>query len=344
MVSKELLEAEKIVENQGTQRLRELQEKGENAQCEETQSMEDLQEAGDEAARFNSVGLMGIVAQIEKYLNDEKQIPHFYYTNAAIKAGLPSTICRQDRINKFLSGLKRPSDKEIREITEILLMVLQKLLASPEQQTYQDAVLQLKERIKHLKDDRKLSHNAIATRAQVSHKTLADIIDDDMQGHNRHQCPWDILKKLENAENEIQEQKDYTAQRQKIMQPGRNNSKINPKIPGEYEFINPDEPCLYCSAKWTHLHRTGEDAWGNIIMTCITCNRDNLINVKKIAKRPKALFRPYKPCPWCKAPWENQIRDCLSENGIIIYTCNVCENENVIVPINGRTAVTTGGR
>ena len=300
-----------------------------------------------ETAEYTKQGLISMIVDANYFLNVQKQIPHFYFTDAAIEAGLPPTICRPNRIEAFLRGNKHHDEKQIKEMARIFLKVMIKIIESPHFQTYHQAMVELKERIHQLKQDG-YSHNQIALQAQVSHKTLTDIINDqEMDSHRRHRCPWELLKKLENAEDEIQSQREYTAHRQRIMRPGKSSPNIRAKKPGEYDLIKPNEACLKCGAAWTHLNRNGEDTWGNIIMTCITCSKDNFIDVKTIVKKHtnrQTEFEPFGPCPKCGAPWANQVRDYLNMSGLITYKCTVCENENTINPKNCKTIITVGGK
>ena len=305
----------------------------------------------EETLELTRQGLIRIIMETNRILN-EKQIPNFYFTNAAIEASLPPQICRPGRIEAFLSNNKQHDEEQVRNIASIFLRVLAKLMEHPYAQTYHQAMIELKERIDNLKEQG-YSHNLIALQAQVSHKTMTDIInDEEMDSHRRHRCPWELLKRLENAEEEIKSQREYTAHRQRIMRPGKSSPNIEPKKPGEYDFIKTNEACLKCGATWTHLYRNGEDNWRNIIMTCITCNKDNFIDFKTIPKKHangRPRFEPFGPCPNCGAPWANQVRDYLSVSGLITYKCTVCENENVItpknnIPKNGKTNIPVGGK
>ena len=274
----------------------------------------------------------------------KKQLPHFYLNESANKLGISIQTCRPSKIDSCLRNTIQ-DQTQVRDLLLILMDVELRLMNSPIDETYYEAMRSLKSRIKELKQN-DYSHNQIAIQANLSHKTLSDIIRDrESDSHRRHRCPWDLLEKLRNAEEKIETQREYTSHQQKIMRPGKNGGfPAAPRMPTEYDFIEPDDPCLKCGASWNHLYRNGNDLWNHAVMTCITCNKDNLINLGKILARRTNKHRRLEtngPCPQCLAPWQNQVREGINPERKAVYTCNICQGENILekrqpTPIGGR--------
>ena len=302
-----------------------------------------MREEAERNADPNS--LKGVRQSINSFYTqlERKKIPGFYFTEAAVKLGIPTQTCRPSKIESILRGTNQDT-KQYRDMLSILLETYNRLRNTPEDQTYHQATRCLKKRINDLKKD--YSHNQIAIQANLSHKTLTDLIqDDERESYRRHRCPWDLLEKLEDAEEKIEIQKDYTSHQQKIMRPGKNGGTTSaPKKPTEYDLIEPGDPCLKCGASWNHLNKNGEDIWQNVIMTCIICSKDNLINLEIIRRRhqqEKRTFEYEGKCPGCLAPWQNQIREGTNQDQNPVYTCNICYRENIIE--HGKTVI-PGGR
>lgn len=236
----------------------------------------DLAAVKEEAKREARPKLLQATTELVQLLVIRKKLPHFYFVDAAALAEISPHTCRQWKVSTW--PLTRELDQNrLYKIYEILLKVYLRLIYYPASETYPQAIERLKVRIIYLKAFG-LTHNQIAIQAGVSHKTLADILDKPPEeAHRNRRCPWELLEKLSTAEDTAKQRKENRIQASHYWLRGENQEEEILKPPPPEATINPGDNCTKCSMPWSHLHEDGQDAWGNTIMTCRTCGKNNTL-------------------------------------------------------------------
>ena len=274
----------------------------------------------------------------------QKQLPPFYFAQAATEVGIAPQIYRYWRIDNWPIHLHHNDDR-LQSIVQVLERVHIRLCRYPTTETYPQAVQNLRDRIDHLKNDG-FSHNRIAQHLRFSFRTLADITKPDPEGkHRPRHCPWSLLEKLEDAEERINTQV-HSRTATNLMPRGNRaeDEELLPPPPLPEHLIQPHDNCRKCGATWVHLYENGSDVHKTPIFTCRTCGKDNLVNMgpqggtstpRGDAPREEFIER-YAPCWNCKGPWHNLSRDGEDQWGNVLYTCVLCTYQN---RVSGRRRV-----
>ncbi len=286
----------------------------------------DLRQSEREAFQYAEYSMLSHARMLTSLLINKKQLPHFYFTDAANQIGVSTQTCRQWKISTRPMTANM-DDQQLRHITEILIKVHQRVYNYPQDETYYQAVKRLKARIKRLKS-KGYTHNQIAGQARISHKTLSDIIRKNHQdSHRNRRCPWELLNRLKTAEQEIDFQKRARAEASHLYRKEKGEPLPALKPPAPEDKIQTGDPCLKCKMPWTHLYENGRDPWKNIIMTCRTCGRDNLLQEKRTEPLHELIER-YSTCWNCYAPWHNMAKEGIDQWNNTVYTCRSCGADN----------------
>ena len=152
--------------------------------------------------------------------------------------------------------------------------------AYPENETYAKATIRLHRRIEEL-EERNFSRNQIAQQMRMSFRTLKDLCDraerEETEGRSSH-CPWKLLERLDDAENEITRQKERQAEFQdlRVLHPESNHreAEIEPSPPTTQNVIEVRGQCWKCNAGWQSLREDGTDGWNRPVMVCMICGSE----------------------------------------------------------------------
>ena len=304
-----------------------------------------LAEAQATANQLNKYSIPRHANMLGDLLIVQKELPIFYFTQAAAENNISPQLYRYWRTNIWAT---RPDQDEnrLRLIVQILTQVYVRLAPYPQKEKYADANKRLRARIKQLQR-KNHSLNQIAQFLSVSHHTISELVTQPNPRRPRH-CPWAMLEKLQHAEDEMP---THMVLRKTPDRPPRVTPPRPPPDAGLQAglvCIRPFQNCMKCGSAWSHLYQNGTNNRGFPIFTCRTCGQDNPVNAADgpVQDDPtqtepphrRQVIRRYGPCWNCGAPWHNLFRDDPDILGNVIYTCKLCANQNYIAP--GRTPAT----
>lgn len=241
----------------------------------------DLFEAQTTAIQINEFSMRQQSLVMLRYLIDIKQLPAFYFKEAAKDLCLSSKEHRADQFSHY-----RQSPKPIiehRNTMAVLIRVYLRIFKSPEQESYPTALKRLRNRYHELKE-KGFSHNKISQHLHMSHHALTEAIAEptpDKQQRPRH-CPWELLQQLDNAEETIN-RKPVSRRDSAIYIDEEREVPLPPEEDQGFTYILRYDPCGHCSAPTHNLKQDGTDVYGNIIYECVICSKVSRVRPKKPA-------------------------------------------------------------
>ena len=252
----------------------------------------------------------------------KRRLPTFYFNEAAQELGITAKTCRSWKMNTWPIA-NRPSDENLVNKVAIYIRVYLRLRKYPKEETYQEAKARLHRRIREL-DAKKFSRNQIAQQMPMSFRTLKDMCDREGQeptSRSNH-CPWNLLQRLEKAEEEITRQKELQTEFQdlRVLQHPQ-NERWEPDLDAKNPLLRNAIPvggaCRKCQAEWHNLKEDGADGWKRPIMVCIICGAENAITLDlEDADNPDLtpsgkheFIERYAACRHCHAYWNHMKLD-----------------------------------
>ena len=301
----------------------------------------------ESAAKF-SLSVLGYLGNLSALLIVKKELPSFYFKQTAQEIHAPRHVFRyakaalwQPDLELWLARLKREREQKRHHVLEVMVRIYLKIIATPKDETFPEAMDRLQSRIVELHDGTEtrkgISYNQMSQHIRIPYRPIRDIAH---EGHdfNGTYCPWALLDKLQDAEQEI-----GATVHQRTIQNGvtRNDSGARdpklPSLPGTTnQFILPGQNCMKCDAPWSHMYEDGQDAWGNHVYTCRTCGKNNPVAPpsqeydKLDIPNPSMYIEKYGPCWNCQAPWHNFTRDGNDPWGNPLYVCVLCSQVNIV--------------
>ena len=227
-----------------------------------------------------------------KYLIVFKQLPPFYFYDAAQEMDIPKQVYRNWRVHRWPDNDYAADTKSYHTTTEVLLKVLLRICSYPEEETYPAAVGRLKTRVREL-IAKSISHNRVAQHLHMSHNSLTEMISNEPRKRRRpRHCPWHLLARLEDAEEEIVNRPHRREEALRVPM----DTYIQVPLPPQhrnFKFITRHSPCGHCDAPWHNLKSDGEDAYGNIMYICAMCFKISRIAPATATPQPAAMaIRP----------------------------------------------------
>lgn len=267
------------------------------------------------------------------FLIAKKQLPSFYFIEAAAEINIAPQACRYLKLNTWPISTQR-NDTRLKQIVQILMSVYQRVFYFPEYETYPQAMARFKQRVNHL-TAKGITHNRVSQHIRVSYKTLKDLLQqnpNDISHRPRH-CPWAMLNRLKHAEDEIDTATHYRTSADPAMKT-RADQPPTGLPPNPAQLVPHNAPCQNCGASSIHLYDNGTDAWNNIIQTCRICSKDNHSSPipADCDTDLNDLIERYAPCCSCGGPWHNLTKHGQDDSGFTIYTCMLCTARNRIPP------------
>ncbi len=275
------------------------------------------------------------------HLYVRKELPAFYFTQAANETGVPPAAYRCWRTNGHPPHSFQ-NERKLLLMAEILLRVKLRVHRTPLNETYGEAMERFRARVEELKN-KNITHNKIAQYLRMSNRTLIDVAAQNSENkHRPSHCPWEMLGRLMDAERRINTQAQPRTEDFRNVRGDRNIEPVPPPPP-DLQFIYENENCRKCGATWTHMYYDGMDAYGNLIYTCMTCSRHNLIRNPQDERNDDAplpigegppreeFIQRYGECRSCDTPWHNLYRDGVDRWGHIVMICTQCQEVNRVV-------------
>ena len=234
-----------------------------------------LQEGQSVAAELITYSMTSDATITAYHLYVRKELPAFYFTQAANETGVPPAAYRCWRTNGHPPHSFQ-NERKLLLMAEILLRVKLRVHRTPLNETYGEAMERFRARVEELKN-KNITHNKIAQYLRMSNRTLIDVAAQNSENkHRPSHCPWEMLVRLMDAERRINTQAQPRTEDFRNVRGDRNIEPVPPPPP-DLQFIYENENCRKCGATWTHMYYDGMDAYGNLIYTCMTCSRHNLI-------------------------------------------------------------------
>ena len=301
--------------------------------------------------------------RLSNLLKVQKKLPSFYFAQAADELTIPSHVYKQCRRSWDLHPVE--DESKVKDTLRILNQVVKRLaLYKSGLETYPQAMFRLKKRVNQLARSG-ISYNRIANYLHISFRTLSDIskLTYNERQRPRH-CPWEMLKKLQNAENDIPK-----FNHSHILSRGapRGRKAAHEKLdlnsaPDPANFTTLNGNCVKCNASWPNLYADGQDPHGNFIYICRLCSKSNLVQDTPLEPIPRGKKSPvpsqppphqpslpptapppspydakryvvrYTRCWNCSSPWHNVLKDSKDENGYTTYICIICTETNIVPP------------
>ena len=307
-----------------------------------------LQEAERESAAKVSLSALGYLGNLSALLIVKKELPSFYFKQAAQEIQAPVHVLRYAKRNlwnadteRWLTRIKREREPRRHHILEVMVHIYVKIAATPPEETFNQAMDRLQTRIIELKEGTEtkgsISYNQMSQHTRIPYRPISDIAK---LGHEYKgaYCPWWLLNKLQNAEEEI-----TTAVHPRSIQNGVVRSEPGAKDPGlpslpntANQYIIPGQNCIKCGASWSHMYEDGRNAWDSIIYTCRTCGKNNPVSPPQDEydlmdlPNPQMYIEKYDRCWNCQAPWHNFTRDGDDPWGNSLYVCVLCSQVNIV--------------
>ena len=301
----------------------------------------------ESAAKF-SLSVLGYLGNLSALLIVKKQLPSFYFKQTAQEIHAPRHVFRyakatlwQPDLELWLARLKREREQRRHHVLEVMVRIYLKIIATPKDETFPEAMERLRSRIVELHDGtptrKGISYNQMSQHIRIPYRPISHIAREG-RDFNGTYCPWALLDKLQDAEQEI-----GASVHQRTIQNGvtRNDSGARdpklPSLPGTTnQFILPGQNCMKCDAPWSHMYEDGQDAWGNHVYTCRTCGKNNPVAPpsqeydKLDIPNPSMYIEKYGRCWNCQAPWHNFTRDGDDPWGNPLYVCVLCSQVNIV--------------
>lgn len=241
----------------------------------------DLFEAQVTAIQITNFSMRQQSLSLLRYLVDIKQLPAFYFKDAAKELCLTS---KDHRVEQFQGYRDNPRPViEHRNTMAILLRVYLRIFTYPEQESYPTALQNLRNRYHELKD-KGFSHNKISQHLRMSHHALTEAVappEDGKQQRPRH-CPWEMLTRLETAEQDI-DRKPVSRRESAIYIEDEREVPLPDESTLGFTYIERYDPCGHCGAPSHNLKFDEYDVYGNQIFQCVICSKVNRIRPKKPA-------------------------------------------------------------
>ena len=297
---------------------------------------EEFQNTVHQATEMWTYSLIKHANLLAHLLIAKKQLPSFYFIDAAAEIGIAPQACRYLKLNTWPIAPQRTQTK-LSDISQILSKVYLRIAQYQHPDTYPQAVAQLQYRIDELRH-KGISHNRTAQHLRISYKTLKDIArpPKGITARPRH-CPWALLHKLKHAEDDIDTSVHYRVSADPTLR-SRSENQTYELPPNESEITPIDSPCSNCGATPTHLYENGYNAWGNIIRTCRLCSKDTysapqqLIDSDPDAPSTHDIIERYAPCWRCGGPWHNLTKTGTDDLGYTTYSCLLCSELSRLPP------------
>ena len=294
----------------------------------------DFQDSLSYANELTTYSLLKHANMLAHLLIAKKELPQFYFIDAAAEIGIPPQACRYLKLQTWPINHQR-NPRKLRHIAHILTKVYLRILPHPESETFPQAMRRFRDRVAELKE-MEISHNRISQHLRISYKTLQDIMEnpENLKHRPRH-CPWTMLESLEHAEEEIDRSIHYRVNSEAWLKARGEGSEVDIP-PNKSKFTKPGSNCHKCNASPVHLYPDGRDASGNLIRTCRICGVDNLSppdsTVEGCNLSPHNVIERYAPCWSCGGPWHNLTKAGQDSYGYAIYTCILCGDTNRLPP------------
>ena len=241
----------------------------------------DLFEAQVTAIQINEFSMRQQSLIMLRYLVDIKLLPAFYFKEAAKDLCLAS---KEHRVDQFLHYRENPKPIiEHRNTMAILIRVYLRIFQSPEQESYNTAMQNLKLRYQELKDQG-FSHNKISQHLHMSHHALTEAVaesSDDRQQRPRH-CPWELLRQLDNAEETIN-RRPVSRRESAIYIDEERDIPLPTEAEQGFVYIERYDPCGHCGAPPHNLNLDFNDVYNNAVYQCVICSKLSRIMAKKPA-------------------------------------------------------------
>ena len=277
----------------------------------------------------------------------QRRLPMFYFIEAGEEIGVSSNTTRSWRLNTWPVSQTGGEDKILYKNT-ILTRVYLRLKKYPDEETYHQALARLQARINALIDAR-FTRNQIAQQMRMSFRTLKDLRErtceepeemEEERTRKSNHCPWRLLERLENAEEEIARQIERQAKMQDLRiihgTTDYNWDDNDPDLPAPDNTIKIGEQCRKCGAGWPNLRDDGKDGWNRPVMICMQCGAENALDLDAEDPEEVDLELPgeeefverYAPCRHCEAYWNHLKKDREDRWGNSVYICLRCATTN----------------
>lgn len=294
-----------------------------------------MEERADQAYRLFIFSLSDHVTAMIDHLVRRKQLPPFYFHEAARACGIDQKTYRNWRVREW-PGAPMRKESRIQDIGQTLLLVEQRLVRYPYNESYWEAIRRLQQRIRDLKAAG-LSRNSLTQLMNLPNGSIDRILlmDDHKDGRRYNHCPWILLEKLEEAESRIQEQSDLET----FFKSNRAEARRE-----EPEPVSPPEGhperywarleslivpvrgnCLKCKMPWTHLIYEGPVQGAELhLFSCITCAQTNIVRTPVIERHSR--------CGSCGNSWWNLKLREKTPDGCGVIICPNCGMRNLVPP------------
>ena len=299
-----------------------------------------IEARSQEADTYNQYTMMNQANTFAQILA-RRQLPMFYFYEAAKHIKVERKTCRIWRINSW-PLMTRPGDDNLMQKVSIYLSVYMRLKKFPDDETYDQAMENFKERVKEL-EQKRFSKNLIAQQVKMSSRTLKEITSNGRGENKRHNhCPWEMLKMLETMEGDILQEKEQQREMKKnrIIRDGINykEPELEDEAPYNPNLIWEGDGCARCGTGWHCLVPDGKDAWGRTVVVCRICSTDNIVEQIELDpddpdQRPpkvREFIEPYWNCWQCNARFHNLKRERVDRWGNTVYICVRCAHTNRI--------------
>ena len=257
-------------------------------------------------------------------------LPAFYFYEEAHNAGVPADVYKHWRPSEWA---KRPvAGRRMRlAILQTLMKVQLRLWDYPESETYWESHKIMLAKFEEL-DSKKFSHNKLSQYLGYSFRTLANIKRKREGGaYQPKHCPWQIRRRLEGAEDEIDRSPHYQVQRPNPTPESRVAQEIS-EMELEVErtlreqVIELRGNCWQCGYEWSNLRFIGisENLPLHHEYQCRPCSRTNYTAFPIIER--------YSTCAHCGSPWPNLQALEIDEGNYQTRRCEKCDRENRVKP------------
>ena len=265
----------------------------------------------------------------------EKQLPTFYFRQAAEEAGIDKAIFKKYNPSKWpFQQVKSP--ERLRDISQILTRTLIHLWDTPPSETYWQSQTLLVATVHFLRDEHKISINQIANYLLLQHSAFAEILEKTEANckYPKH-CPWTLRYRLRTTPEEILKannipRKDAFTMR--IPQPRDYHHEIAARrqviTSLKNQLIFEGDDCPKCGATWSNVKFVSRHHEFHTLRehACMTCGKS--IYTGSIV--PVMIHR-HGPCEHCGAPKNNLHTDGQTRHGHTLMLCIAC-NEHSLRP------------
>lgn len=295
----------------------------------------EVQEGLNIANRIIPQSIANLSLTLNRQLAGFRQLPYFYYREAARSIGVDPDICKQTRVHLHPWAFD-PEPPNSVLIMSILLQVHSRLSPYPTDETYAAACARRADRVTQLVA-MGISKNRLAKFIRCHHRSIDNIIAGSLTIEN---CPWKTLDLLANT----QELLDQTDQKRTIANDWEQYlHPQNPEpLPATANGLNPAwKPtppmgdCAHCGARSPSLYKN-EDTYKDIVlMTCRICSRVSYVDESDATPEEAAAetIEQYGECHDCNAPWQHlRMLPHPDKYGNKVFECNRCGELNRVPP------------